>query len=90
MHGKASPVHHTGVGLLAGLPSPFMAARYHSLVIDRATLPPDLEVTAWTEDGTIMAVRHVALPHIQGVQFHPESIITDGGKQLVANFVAGL
>ena len=90
MHGKASPVHHTGLGLLAGLPSPFMAARYHSLVIDKDTMPADLEVTAWTEDGTVMAVRHRTFPHIQGVQFHPESIITDGGKQLVANFVAGL
>jgi anthranilate synthase component II len=90
MHGKASPVHHAGVGLLAGLPSPFMAARYHSLVIDRASVPPDLEVTAWTEDGTVMGVRHRALPWIQGVQFHPESIITDGGKAIVANFVAGL
>ncbi|CAG9467032.1 unnamed protein product [Pedinophyceae sp. YPF-701] len=91
MHGKVSPVTHTNVGLLEGLPSPFGACRYHSLVIARdETLPEDLEVTAWTEDGTIMAVRHKEYPWIQGVQFHPESIITDGGMKIVENFIATL
>lgn len=90
MHGKTSPVWHTGVGLLEGMESPFNVARYHSLVIDKDTCPDDLEVTAWCEDGTIMAVRHKRYPHIQGVQFHPESIITDNGKRIVANFVADL
>jgi len=70
--------------------SPFSAARYHSLVIDRDSCPPELEVTAWTDDGTIMAVRHRAHPHVQGVQFHPESIITSGGKRIVANFVKSM
>ena len=90
VHGKAHPVFHSGAGVLAGLPSPFNAARYHSLVIDRATCPPCLEVTAWTEDGTVMGVRHVDHPHIQGVQFHPESIITDGGMAIVENWVKSL
>jgi hypothetical protein len=67
--------------------SPFQAGRYHSLVIDKASCPDDLEVTAWTEDGTIMGVRHKRFPHIQGVQFHPESIITQDGKRIVENFV---
>lgn len=67
--------------------SPFQAGRYHSLVIDKSKCPSDLEVTAWTEDGTIMGVRHKKFPHIQGVQFHPESIITESGKTIVANFV---
>ncbi len=70
--------------------SPFQAARYHSLVIKKDTLPEDLEVTAWTEDGTIMAVRHKKHPHIQGVQFHPESIITQNGMKIVENFVKAL
>jgi anthranilate/para-aminobenzoate synthase component II len=68
-------------------PSPFQAGRYHSLVIDKASCPQDLEVTAWTEDGTIMGVKHKRYPHIQGVQFHPESIITQDGKRIVENFV---
>ena len=88
MHGKTSLVHHRGVGVLAGLPSPFQATRYHSLVVDRATLPDVLEVTAETEDGIVMALRHRELP-IEGVQFHPESILTHVGKDLVANFLAG-
>lgn len=87
VHGKAHPVHHTGAGVLAGLPSPFMAARYHSLVIDKASCPDCLEVTAWTDDGTIMGVRHKDHPSIQGVQFHPESVITDGGMTIVKNWV---
>ncbi|KAG2447499.1 hypothetical protein HYH02_007425 [Chlamydomonas schloesseri] len=90
MHGKTSPVFHTNEGLLEGLPNPFEACRYHSLVIKRDTIPEDLEITAWTEDGTIMGVRHKKHPHIQGVQFHPESIITQSGKQIVANFVKTL
>ncbi|KAK9831463.1 hypothetical protein WJX81_007835 [Elliptochloris bilobata] len=90
MHGKVSPVMHTNVGLLEGMDSPFAAARYHSLVIDKDTCPEELEVTAWTEDGTIMAVRHRHYPHIQGVQFHPESIITDNGRTIVGNFVKTL
>ena len=89
MHGKQSPVWHTeGDTILAGLASPFMAARYHSLVISREGFPEDeLEVTAWTEDETIMAVKHKKYPKIQGVQFHPESIITENGLQILRNWV---
>jgi anthranilate synthase component 2 len=90
MHGKTSPVHHTGVGVFAGLASPMIATRYHSLVIDRATCPPVLEITASVEDGTIMGVRHRHYPHIQGVQFHPESILTEAGKGLLANWLRSL
>lgn len=90
MHGKTSPVFHTNTGLLQGLENPFNAARYHSLVIDKDSCPDVLEVTAWCEDGTIMAVRHVEYQNIQGVQFHPESIITDQGKVIVKNFVDSL
>ncbi|MCG9886532.1 MAG: aminodeoxychorismate/anthranilate synthase component II [Cyanobacteria bacterium] len=90
MHGKTSPVHHTGVGVFAGLASPMIATRYHSLVIDRGTCPPVLEITAWVEDGTIMGVRHRHYPHIQGVQFHPESILTEAGKGLLANWLRSL
>lgn len=90
MHGMSSPVQHTGVGLLENMPDPFDAARYHSLVIDRDTCPDCLEVTAWLEDGTIMGVRHKEYPHVQGVQFHPESIITDNGLQLCRNWVQSL
>uniref|UniRef100_A0A383W6D7 anthranilate synthase n=1 Tax=Tetradesmus obliquus TaxID=3088 RepID=A0A383W6D7_TETOB len=87
MHGKTSPVFHTDKGVLQGLENPFQAARYHSLVISQTACPEDLEITAWTEDGTIMAVQHKKYPHIQGVQFHPESIITQNGKRIVANFL---
>jgi anthranilate synthase component 2 len=87
MHGKSSPVWHTNVGLVAGLDNPFQAGRYHSLVIAKESCPEDLEVTAWCEDGTIMAVRHKKYPKVQGVQFHPESIITENGMQIVKNFV---
>lgn len=90
MHGKTSPVFHTDIGLLKGLENPFLAARYHSLVIDKDSCPDDLEVTAWCEDGTIMGVRHKKYPHVQGVQFHPESIITQNGKTIVKNFVDSL
>ena len=85
-HGKTSPIFHEGAGVLSGLPSPFQAVRYHSLVADRATLPDCLEITAQTEDGTIMGLRHRSYP-VEGVQFHPESILTDGGKDLLKNFL---
>ncbi|DBB12625.1 TPA: Ankyrin repeat and SOCS box protein 2 [Trebouxia sp. C0006] len=90
MHGKTSPVHHKDSGLLKGLSNPFLAARYHSLVIAKDSVPDVLEVTAWTDDGTVMAVQHKQYPHIQGVQFHPESIITDNGRQVVKNFIDSL
>jgi anthranilate synthase component 2 len=90
MHGKTSDIHHTGVGVFAGLPKPFEATRYHSLVVERDSLPECLEVTAWTEgpDGfdEIMGLRHRELA-VEGVQFHPESILTREGKNLLANFV---
>ncbi len=87
MHGKTSLVHHTGVGVFRGLENPFTATRYHSLVIERQTCPDDLEVTAWVDDGTIMGVRHRNYRHIEGVQFHPESILTSSGKQILRNFL---
>ena len=90
MHGKTSPVHHKNKGVFAGLDSPFAATRYHSLVIDRDSIPDTLEVTAWVEDGTIMGVRHRDYPHVEGVQFHPESILTDNGKSLLRNFLQSL
>ncbi len=87
MHGKTSLVHHDGRGVLAGLPDPFQATRYHSLVVERDSVPDVLEVTAWTDDGTIMGLRHRELP-IEGVQFHPESILTEEGHHLMANWLA--
>jgi len=90
MHGKTSQVHHSGVGVFAGLDDPFVATRYHSLVIDRETIPNVLEVTAWVDDGTIMGVQHRNYSHIQGVQFHPESILTHSGKELLRNFLTSL
>ncbi|MCT7987975.1 anthranilate synthase component II [Laspinema olomoucense] len=87
MHGKTSEVHHNGVGVFQNLENPFTATRYHSLVIDRDTCPPELEITAWVEDGTIMGVRHRKYPTLEGVQFHPESILTTPGKQLLKNFL---
>ena len=90
MHGKTSPIHHTDTGVFKGLDNPFTATRYHSLVIDRQTCPDVLEITAWVADGTIMGVRHRNYPHIQGVQFHPESILTTSGKQLLRNFLESL
>ncbi|MGF1516671.1 MAG: anthranilate synthase component II [Nodosilinea sp.] len=90
MHGKTSPIFHTGQGVFAGLASPFMATRYHSLVIDPATCPEVLEITAWVEDGTIMGVQHRDYPHLQGVQFHPESILTEAGRQILQNFLLSL
>jgi anthranilate synthase/aminodeoxychorismate synthase-like glutamine amidotransferase len=89
MHGKTSPIHHDGRGVFAGLPDPFEATRYHSLVIDPATLPAELERTAWTAEDEIMGVRHRTL-FVEGVQFHPESILTLEGKRLLANFLARL
>ena len=86
MHGKTSPVSHDGSGLFAGLPSPFTATRYHSLTAIPETMPAELRANAWTEDGTIMGLRHVSLP-IHGVQFHPESIETQHGHQMLRNFL---
>jgi anthranilate synthase/aminodeoxychorismate synthase-like glutamine amidotransferase len=86
MHGKTSEIYHRGVGVFAGLPNPFIATRYHSLIVDRATLPPVFEITAETEDGTIMGLRHRELD-VEGVQFHPESILTTEGKHLLSNFL---
>ncbi|NVN92846.1 MAG: aminodeoxychorismate/anthranilate synthase component II [Desulfuromonadales bacterium] len=86
MHGKTSPIHHDEKELFQGLPNPFQATRYHSLVVDRPTLPDCLEVTAWVENGEIMGLRHKHLP-IWGVQFHPESILTEGGMALLGNFL---
>ena len=86
VHGKMGAMHHRGQGVFRGLPSPFLATRYHSLVVDRASLPPELEVTAWLDDGTIMGLRHREKP-IEGVQFHPESIASEHGHQLLENFL---
>src|SRR5688572_3492244 len=86
MHGKVSEVHHAGKGVFEGLPSPYEATRYHSLAIERASCPPELEVTAWTSDGEIMGVRHARL-EVEGVQFHPESILTEHGHALLRNFL---
>lgn len=90
MHGKTSQVTHSGIGVFQGLENPMTATRYHSLVIERDTCPEVLEITAWVEDGTIMGVRHRNYPHIQGVQFHPESVLTSSGKQLLRNFLQQL
>lgn len=87
MHGKTSPVIHKNAGVFSGLAEPLTATRYHSLVIDKETCPDVLEITAWVEDGTIMGVRHRDYPHIEGVQFHPESVLTDSGKDLLKNFL---
>lgn len=89
MHGRTSPILHEGHGVFAGLPSPFEATRYHSLLVERATLPDCLAITAWTAEGEIMGVRHKARP-VEGVQFHPESILTTHGKELLANWVRRL
>jgi len=86
VHGKTSAIHHHGAGVLAGLPEPFEATRYHSLVVDPGSLPEVLEATAWTEDGVLMALRHREFP-IEGVQFHPESILTRAGHALLGNFL---
>jgi anthranilate synthase component 2 len=86
LHGKTSQIHHESKGIFAGLPNPFTATRYHSLAVSRDTLPAELEVTAWTDDGEIMGFQHRTRP-VYGVQFHPESIATEGGHQLLANFL---
>ena len=88
MHGKTSQIHHKDEGVFRGLPNPFQATRYHSLVIERETMPDCLEITAWTEDGEIMGVRHKTLA-VEGVQFHPESILTEHGHDLLNNFLKG-
>lgn len=90
MHGKTSAVYHQGQGIFAGIESPFSATRYHSLVVERESLPSCLEITAWLEDGLIMALQHRDYLHIQGVQFHPESILTSHGKSLLENFLKSL
>ncbi len=87
MHGKISPIRHAGQGVFAGLPDGFAATRYHSLIVRRDDLPAELEVTAWTDDGLIMGMRHREHP-VQGVQFHPELIMTTSGKDLLRNFLA--
>jgi anthranilate synthase component 2 len=86
MHGKTSPIHHDGRELFKGLPDPFEATRYHSLIVERSTMPPCLEMTAWVEEGEIMGLRHRDLP-VWGVQFHPESILTVGGMDILRNFL---
>jgi anthranilate synthase component 2 len=88
MHGKTSAITHTGHGVFRALPNPLVATRYHSLVIEKETLPDCLEVTAWSEDGEIMGVRHKSLP-VEGVQFHPESILTEHGHELLKHFLEG-
>ena len=87
MHGKVSLIHHDGTGVFEGVPNPFPAARYHSLVVERSSLPAELRINAWTEDGLIMGLRHESLP-VHGVQFHPESIETEAGYGLLRNFLA--
>ncbi|WP_153127094.1 aminodeoxychorismate/anthranilate synthase component II [Peribacillus tepidiphilus] len=87
MHGKTSPVYHDGKTIFANMPNPFMATRYHSLIVKKETLPDCFEISAWTKEGEIMAIRHKELP-IEGVQFHPESIMTENGKQLLKDFVS--
>jgi anthranilate synthase component 2 len=86
MHGKTGVIHHTGAGVFAGLPTPFTAARYHSLAVERSSLPECLEITAWTDDGEIMGLRHRTLA-VEGVQFHPESIATEHGHDMLKNFL---
>jgi para-aminobenzoate synthetase component 2 len=87
LHGKTSQVHHTGVGVLAGLPDPFTATRYHSLTVRPDSVPAQFEVTGRTDSGIVMAMRHRELP-VEGVQFHPESVLTDGGHRMLANWLA--
>ena len=86
MHGKTSPIHHDNKGVFSGLPNPFLATRYHSLAVERETLPDCLAITAWTDDGEIMGLRHKIMK-VEGVQFHPESILTESGMELLANFL---
>ncbi len=88
MHGKTSPVIHDGEGVFHGLPKPLIATRYHSLIVERESLPECLEITAWLDNGSIMGLRHREFAHLQGVQFHPESVLTDSGHQLLSNFLS--
>ncbi|HWP81298.1 MAG TPA: aminodeoxychorismate/anthranilate synthase component II [Bacteroidota bacterium] len=85
-HGKTSMIHHNGEDIFEGIPSPFVAARYHSLVVDKNSIPPELKITAWTSDNVVMGLRHATYPTV-GVQFHPESIATEHGKHLLKNFL---
>lgn len=87
MHGKTSPIHHDGKGVFTGLPNPFEGMRYHSLVVEKTTLPDQLNITAWTDQDELMGLRHETLP-VEGVQFHPESIMTPEGKKLLRNFMS--
>lgn len=87
MHGKTSPVYHDGKTIFEGIPNPFQATRYHSLIVKKETLPSCFDISAWTEEGEIMAIRHKEFP-IEGVQFHPESIMTEFGKELLAHFIS--
>jgi anthranilate synthase/aminodeoxychorismate synthase-like glutamine amidotransferase len=87
MHGKSSLIYHENQGIFSGLPNPFSAIRYHSLVVKRESLPDCLEITAWTEDGTIMGLRHIRYP-VEGIQFHPESFMTQNGKEILRNFLS--
>ena len=87
MHGKTSQIFHKGKGIFKGLPNPLIATRYHSLIAERKSLPDCLEVTAWLEDGTIMGIKHNHFQNLQGVQFHPESVLTESGHELLANFL---
>ncbi|MFI8633073.1 anthranilate synthase component II [Microbacterium sp. NPDC077663] len=89
MHGRTSAVHHEGAGVFAGLPDPFTATRYHSLAVERSTVPAELRVTAWTAPGTVMGLAHRSLP-IEGVQFHPESVLTEGGYRLLGTWLEGI
>ena len=86
MHGKTSPIHHSGQSVFAGMPDPFEATRYHSRIVKRETLPDCLDITAWTEEGEIMGLQHKTHP-VHGVQFHPESILTQDGQSLLENFL---
>jgi anthranilate synthase/aminodeoxychorismate synthase-like glutamine amidotransferase len=88
MHGRTSEIIHEEKGVFEGLPSPLTATRYHSLIVKRDTMPKELEISAWTEEGEVMGVRHVELP-IEGVQFHPESFLTEHGHQLIRNWLSG-
>ncbi|MTF40522.1 anthranilate synthase component II [Cyanobacterium aponinum] len=90
MHGKTSEIKHSNIGVFQDLPNPLTATRYHSLIVEKETIPPILEITAWTEDGIVMGIRHQEFKHIQGVQFHPESILTDSGLKLLGNFLKDL
>lgn len=87
MHGKTSPVHHDGRSIFRDIPSPFTATRYHSLILERESLPDCLEISAWTEEGEVMGIRHRVYP-VEGVQFHPESILTEHGRKILQNFLA--